>query len=126
MLTSILVYREPLMASRPLPNHLLKYRKRSALSQAEVAYLLGAKGGAKVCRYEKFLRHPNLKTVLAYLAIFRCNLSELFPGLMQGAQAVVRARAKRLIKKGVLGSSKSLTTRKRQWIALIAGINEKT
>jgi DNA-binding XRE family transcriptional regulator len=112
------------MASRPLPNHLLKHRKRSALSQAEVAYLLGAKGGAKICRYEKFLRHPNLETALAYLAIFRCHISELFPGLVQRAQAVVRARAKRLGKKEPLGTSKSLTIRKREAIALIAAINE--
>jgi DNA-binding XRE family transcriptional regulator len=125
MLISILVYPEPLMASRRLPNHLLKYRKRSALSQAEVAYLLGAKGGAKVCRYEKFLRQPNLETVLAYLVIFRCHVAEVFPGLMEKAQTVVRARAKRLAKKEPLGSSKNLTMRKREAILLIAGCNEK-
>lgn len=41
------------MTSQPLFNYLLTYRKRSALSQEEVAYLLGAQSGAKVCRYER-------------------------------------------------------------------------
>jgi DNA-binding XRE family transcriptional regulator len=108
------------MTSRSLPNHLLKYRKRSALSQAEVAFLLGAEGGAKVCRYEKFQREPSLKTALAYLAVFGCHVSELFPGLFQRATAQVKTRARSLARREPCGNSKNLTVRKRQTIARIA------
>jgi DNA-binding XRE family transcriptional regulator len=120
MMISILVYPEPLMSSRQLANHLLKHRKRSALSQAEVAFLLGAESGAKVCRYEKFLRQPSLKTALAYIAVFGCDVSELFPGLTQTTNAQVRTRAKSLAKRELRGNSKNLTVRKRQTIARIA------
>ena len=77
------------MASRPLPNYLLSNRKRSALSQEEVAYLLGAQSGAKVCRYERFFREPGLQTALAFEVIFDRPVSELFPGLFQQMQMEV-------------------------------------
>src|SRR5260370_17003351 len=49
-----------------LENYLETYRKRTALSQKEVAFLLGAQSGAKVCRYERFWEHPQFKTLMAY------------------------------------------------------------
>ncbi len=39
------------MTSHKLANYLRAYRKRSGLSQSEVAYLLGCKNGAQVSRY---------------------------------------------------------------------------
>ena len=101
------------MASQPLLNNLLTYRKRSALSQEEVAYLLGARGGAKVCRYERFLQEPGLQTVLAYEAIFDRPVSELFPVLFEEAQMEVRARAKKLEQKEFRGKTSRVTARKR-------------
>jgi transcriptional regulator with XRE-family HTH domain len=113
------------MASQHLPNYLLKYRKRSALSQEEVAYLLGAQGGAKVCRYERFLREPGLQTALAYEAIFDRPVSELFPGLFERTRIEVSARAKKLEQKEFRGSSVRLTARKRQALAAIASREPK-
>src|ERR1022692_2737361 len=55
----------PPMTSPQLPNHLLSNRKRLALSQGEVAFLLGTESGAQVCRYEQFDRQPSLETALA-------------------------------------------------------------
>ena len=52
--------------SHKLQNYLRTYRKRSGLSQDEVAFLLGCQTGAKVSRYEPFARKPSLETLFAY------------------------------------------------------------
>ena len=82
-----------------LPNYLLSNRKRLALSQEEVAFLLGVQSGAKICRYERFTREPSLQTALAFEAIFQRPASELFGGLYQKVQQEVAARAKTLTQK---------------------------
>jgi transcriptional regulator with XRE-family HTH domain len=79
-----------------LPNHLRAHRKRSGLSQDEVAFLLGAHSGAKVCRYERFIREPSLQTALAYEAVFQRPASKLFPGLYRKIEREVAARAEAL------------------------------
>ena len=84
------------MSSTPLPNYLRSNRKRLGLSQDEVAFLLGAQSGAKVCRYERFVREPSLATALAYEAIFQRPASELFGGFYQTIEKQVAARAKAL------------------------------
>lgn len=84
---------------KPLPNYLLTQRKRLALSQEEVGFLLGITGmhkGNKVCRDEKFARAPSLKDALAYEAIYGCPVRELFADLYQQAEQDVAARAKLL------------------------------
>lgn len=81
------------MSSTQLPNYLLSNRKRLALSQGEVAFLLGTKSGAKVSRYERFAREPNLETALAFEVIFQRPASELFGGLYQKVEQEVAARA---------------------------------
>jgi DNA-binding XRE family transcriptional regulator len=113
------------MSSYHLSNHLRKYRKRSALSQGDVAYLLGDQGSAKVCRHERFFHEPGLQTALAYEAIFGCPVSELFPGLFEKTQKQVRARAKQLEQKEFRGNAKRFTARKRQALAEISTVEAK-
>src|SRR4051812_19900743 len=108
------------MALQHLLNYLLTYRKRSALSQEEVAYLLGSQSGAKVCRYERFFREPGLQTALAYEVIFDRSVSELFPALFEKTQLEVRARARKLEQKEFGGNSSRLTARKRETLAAIS------
>ena len=107
------------MASHPLPNHLLANRKRSALSQKDVAFLLGRDSGAKICRYERFMREPGLKTVMALEIIFRRSISELFPGLFETILIEVKGRAAKLDEKVSRGKSNDTKTRKRQVLQLI-------
>ena len=109
------------MASKSLSNYLLSHRTRSALSQGEVAFLLGVQSGARVCHYERFTKEPGLQTALAYEAIFWRPISELFPGLFEEIQHEVRARAKLLEQKDLHSNSSDLTTRKRQFLAGIVG-----
>ncbi len=77
--------------SHKLPNYLRAYRKGVGFTQGEVASLLGCQSGAKVSRYERFARQPNLGTVFAYETIFRLPARELFAGIHQRAErATVR------------------------------------
>ncbi len=85
------------MISSPLTNYLRTHRKRLALSQDEVAFLLGFRGGSKgskVCRDEQFTREPSLTTALAYEAIYQRPVRELFAGLYQKTEQEVAERAK--------------------------------
>lgn len=79
-----------------LPNYLRSNRKRLGLSQDEVAFLLGTRSGARVCRDERFMREPSLKTALAYEAIFQKSSRELFAGIYQEIEQEVTGRAKAL------------------------------
>lgn len=72
------------------------YRKRSCLTQTEVAYLLDLHDGAKVSRYERFKRLPSLETALAYRAVFRQPIDELLAGTYDDIEKHVRCRARRL------------------------------
>lgn len=110
------------MASQRLSNYLRTFRKRSALSQKEVAYLLGAESGAKVCRYERFTREPGLETALAYEAIFGEPVSSLFPGPFETIKAKVVERAEHLWEQACQEPESARMNRKRQ--ALGAIINE--
>ncbi len=87
------------MATHKLDNYLRTYRKRASLSQDEIAYLLGTRDGTRASRYERFARRPSLETALAYQAIFRAPVSDLFAGVYQGAETRTIRRARLLHKR---------------------------
>ena len=93
---------------------------RLALSQDEVSFLLGGQSGTKACRYERFARVPSLETALAYEAIFKTPVSELFGGLYQKVEREVAERAKILAERSDGGTSGAQTDRKRQTLAELA------
>ena len=80
------------MATHKLENYLRTYRKRSGLTQREVAFLVGCRNGAQVSRYEKRRRLPPLRTALACEAAFGVPVSVLFAGLREVAGQVVGER----------------------------------
>jgi transcriptional regulator with XRE-family HTH domain len=106
-----------------LPNYLLTNRKRLALSQEEVAFLLGATGenkGVKVCRDERFAREPSLRMALTYEAIYGKPARELFAGIYEEIEREVAARAKILLhRKDREPDAES--ARKRQMLADLSG-----
>jgi transcriptional regulator with XRE-family HTH domain len=110
------------MTSLQLPNHLRANRKRLALSQDEVAFLLGTENGTKVCRYEQFVRMPSLETALGCEAIFKRSVSELFPGLYQKVEQKVAARAKTLVERTRRDKSNQRAARKHETLADLAAL----
>ena len=113
------------MASQSLHNYLRTFRKRSALSQKEVAYLLGTQSSANVCRHERFIQEPSLQTALAYEVIFQKPVSELFPGLFEKMQMEVGARAKKLEQREFRGNTSRVMARKGETLATIASVKPK-
>jgi transcriptional regulator with XRE-family HTH domain len=103
-----------------LQNYLRSNRKRLALSQDEVAFLLGTLSGTQTSRHEMFVREPNLETALAYEAIYQRPVSELFGGLYQEIEKQVVARAKTLTHRKPRGKPTGQTVRKRQTFINIA------
>jgi hypothetical protein len=110
------------MSSNPFPNYLRANRKRLALSQDDVAYLLGTETGAKVCRHERFLREPELGTALAYEVIFQRAVCELFDGLYRKIEQQVAARANTLATRTDQHKPSQRSARKRQTLTRIAAL----
>jgi len=113
------------MSSPQLPNYLRANRKRLALSQEDVAFLLGTQSGAKVCRYERFAREPNLETAFAYEAIFQRSARELFGGLYQKIEKAVVERAKALARRKNSRKPNLQTVHNRQALMDIATLYSK-
>ncbi len=100
-------------------NHLRRYRKRGALTQEEIAFLLGTRCGTKVSRYERSARPPSLRTALAYQAIFGVPVDELFAGEFQEAVTAVQGRAKQLSRKLEPQADRAKTPFKKKVLASI-------
>lgn len=104
-----------------IPNDLLRQRKRLALSQDEVAFLMGTHGGAGISRYEQSAQMPSLETALALEIILQRPAKELFPGIHAKAQQRAAARARTLIyKTGQLGPSRRLLRKRRALANIIS------
>lgn len=108
------------MSPRQLPNYLRSQRKRLALSQSEMAFLLGAQSDTKVCRYERFVREPSLETALAYEVIFQKPIKELFAGRYREIEKQVADRTKVMTYRTALRKETALAARKRGWLTNLA------
>ena len=108
------------MRTKKLENYLRAHRKRSGLTQREVACLLGCQNGAQVSRYEKRKRLPPLPTALACAAIFGVPVSDLFAGVREAAEKDIARRLVQLRSKleaqAGQGREARIVARKLQWL----------
>jgi transcriptional regulator with XRE-family HTH domain len=107
--------------SARLENYLVTYRKRAGFTQDEVAFLLGSQSGAKVSRYERRVRRPNLETVFAYEALFGVPARELFAGLFEKVEKEALDRAQQLIQSLATVEANRVMTRKLTALRALAG-----
>jgi DNA-binding XRE family transcriptional regulator len=84
------------MSQDPLKNYLLTYRKRTGLSQDELAFLLGIGSGTTVSKHETGARKPLLKAALSYEIILGESACELFAGWYLELALAIRSRAAKL------------------------------
>ena len=109
------------MATHKLENYLRTYRKRSGLTQREVAFLVGCRNGAQVSRYEKRRRLPPLRTALACEAAFGVPVSVLFAGLREVAGQAVGERMlalkSKLETRPAQGREARIAAQKLRWLA---------
>ena len=85
--------------SRRLPQYLRFERRRAGFSQADVAYLFGARAKTKVSRYERGRHLPPLMTALAYEAMLGLPVAQLFPAAFATARRNLLRRARRLTRR---------------------------
>jgi len=107
------------MASPKLDNYLRTHRKRSGLSQAEVAYLAGCKSRGQISQFERRNSMPPLRTALALQATLNVPVSDLYAGKYDFIAKQVRRRAQRLaVELGTKNPArgKSLFVYKLQWL----------
>jgi transcriptional regulator with XRE-family HTH domain len=107
------------MAPRDFARHLRAHRKRSGLTQREVATLLGYASKSLVSRHETASGIPTLDIGLAYEAIFRIPISQLFPELYRNIEASVEERLSVMEadfrQKGGKGRNARVTAQKLEW-----------
>ena len=100
------------MPSPKYPNYIRTHRKRTHLTQNEVAFLLGSKNSAHVCRHERLEQTPNLPTMLAYEILFRTPVRNLFRETHQDVEQKLLHRTRLLIQKLAKSGESRLKARK--------------
>jgi transcriptional regulator with XRE-family HTH domain len=78
--------------STKIANQLRLYRRRSAFTQKELAFLLGYRTASIVLRFERQQRRITLAVAFAYQIIFDAELHETFPALYTRVEEGVTRR----------------------------------
>ncbi|MEX2526458.1 MAG: helix-turn-helix transcriptional regulator [Gemmatimonadota bacterium] len=107
--------------TKTLNNYLRTHRKHARLSQRDVARALGQKCGTVVSKHETNERVPHLDTALAYEALFRVPVRQLFQGRFEKVERRVRASS-RALGMGAKGSGpgKSIPTPNRPFTRILS------
>jgi DNA-binding XRE family transcriptional regulator len=100
------------MTSPKLPNYIRTHRKRTHLTQNEVAFLLGSKNSAHVCRHERLEQTPNLHALLAYEILFRTPVRNLFSETHQDVEQKLTHRIRLLLQQLAKSGQTRLKARK--------------
>jgi transcriptional regulator with XRE-family HTH domain len=61
-----------------VPNYLRLYRKKSPLTQSDIAFLLQLPDYSNISRYEKGHRVPNIDLLIAYHYLFKTPIESFF------------------------------------------------
>lgn len=103
-----------------LASYLRYHRKRSGLSQKELAMLLGYPDEGPVSRHERLYCTPPFRIALGYETVFRIPASELFPATLQEISQDVEVRLTKLESQlsnsSVKGRKAVLIARKLEWM----------
>jgi DNA-binding XRE family transcriptional regulator len=80
------------MAHKRIASHVRTHRKKSGLTQRELARLLAHSNVGKVSRHERGVTIPSLPVALGYETIFRVPVTELFPAIHEAVTKDIEAR----------------------------------
>lgn len=79
-------------------NYVRTFRKRHALSEFELAFLIGQRSDRTIYWYERGDRAPTLKAALAFQVLFSQEPHQLFPGLYDAVEEDVMRRALHMLR----------------------------
>jgi transcriptional regulator with XRE-family HTH domain len=101
-------------------NQLRAHRKRSGLSQHEVAAILGCEDGGAISRYERSHNLPPLPLAVGYEVMFLVPVSQLFSGLLEAVEQATEDRLSKLEvelgNRSGIGHQAAITAKKLQWL----------
>jgi len=104
-----------------LGNYLRMHRKKTGLSQRDLAILVGYKDQWQISRHERSGTTPSLVIALAYQVVFRIPVSEIFTEVHARATRTVEENLKAfesaLKSSAGKGRAGRITTQKVQWLA---------
>jgi transcriptional regulator with XRE-family HTH domain len=80
------------MTSSSVGTYLRFLRRKSGLSQRELAQILGSVTASQISRHERSIAPPSLLTAFGYQAMFRMPVSDIFPGLYHTVEDGVEER----------------------------------
>jgi DNA-binding XRE family transcriptional regulator len=110
------------MTSEPIASRLRTLRKKSGLTQTELAEILGFNAETPISEHERSQVVPNLLTAMAYEVIFRVPIADQFPGLFKAVEANVEIHLaeleKRLHDSEAKGRDATLTARKLEFLCV--------
>lgn len=84
------------MKRRTNASYLRSLRRKSTLSQEDVAFLLGTFAGTRVTRHETGECIPPLKIALAYEVIFGAGIADIYEGDVPAIAKGICKRAQKL------------------------------
>jgi DNA-binding XRE family transcriptional regulator len=87
-------------------SRLQSLRRKSGLTQREVANIIRVSNGVQVCRHETGITSPPLKIALCYSILFQEPISEIFPGLDESDREKLETRVDELEQRLHQGSAK--------------------
>ena len=99
--------------------YLRTFRRRSGLTQTEVAFLLGVHSGAKVSRYERLSRRPSFQTALGLQAVFGIPAETLLPVISAQVERKIMAPAHLLSRRLERHSDSARTKRKIRFLTSV-------
>jgi transcriptional regulator with XRE-family HTH domain len=103
-----------------LAAYLRTERRKSGLTQLELAILVGLTGTGQISRHERAVDPPSLRTAISYEMVFRRPLRELFPVLHDRLEHEVERRIKQLESQlqdsSPKGRQLDLVAQKLEWI----------
>ncbi len=101
-------------------NHVRTHRRRSGLSQRELARVVGCGDQWQVSRHEHAHSAPTLRTALAYQIVFRVPVSTIFVEIMQATEKEVESRIsaleQELMSRRTPAHAAGVIAQKLQWI----------
>jgi len=97
------------------------YRKKSGLSQCELAEVLGLITEWRISEHERSITIPRLLTAISYEIIFNAPLSKLFPGIYGTVRGNIESRLTefetQLHESNAKGRAAILIAKKLEWIS---------
>src|ERR1035441_5364326 len=80
------------MTSNSVGTYLRFLRRKSRLSQRDLARILGSVSASQISRHERSITLPSMLTAFGYQVVFQKPVSEIFPGLFHAVEAGLEDR----------------------------------